>query len=90
MGRTEETLATQAMVLDTLFNALAERLVNELLRKFSTIKFGGQENKLSATFYCGIAEYPCFNDLTALVEAADRAMYQAKEEGRNRVCVACN
>lgn len=70
--------------------AMAERLVNELLLKFSTIKFSNQDNKFSATFSAGIAEYPCFYDLAALVEAADQAMYQAKAEGRNRVCVAGN
>jgi two-component system, cell cycle response regulator len=52
-----------------------------------TFVLGDQSVRI--TISIGIAEAPAHGDSTnALVAAADRALYQAKETGRNRVCVA--
>ncbi|MDO9163756.1 MAG: diguanylate cyclase [Methylococcaceae bacterium] len=66
----------------------AKLLVAELLRKFSTLKFSVNNRQFSVTFSAGIAEFPRFQDMPALIDAANQALYQAKTEGRNRVRLA--
>lgn len=51
---------------------------------------GPYDMSIRATVSCGVATaYPTAQDLSEkLLEAADKALYQAKAEGRNRVCAA--
>jgi diguanylate cyclase (GGDEF)-like protein len=45
--------------------------------------------KTSVTVSIGVAELnPGFKDAESFIDFADHALYQAKEEGRNRVCLA--
>jgi diguanylate cyclase (GGDEF)-like protein len=55
-----------------------------------SVPFGDKtDNPLFLTVSIGIASYPVHGDsYRALVEAADRAMYRAKQLGRDRVAVA--
>jgi diguanylate cyclase (GGDEF)-like protein len=47
------------------------------------------EDPLSVTVSIGIASYPLHGrSFSALIEAADQALYRAKQEGRDRVVVA--
>ncbi|MDP3905063.1 MAG: diguanylate cyclase, partial [Methylococcaceae bacterium] len=48
----------------------AKLLVAELLRKFSTLKFSVNNRQFSVTFSAGIAEFPRFQDMPALIDAA--------------------
>jgi diguanylate cyclase (GGDEF)-like protein len=42
-----------------------------------------------ATASIGVASFPADGEgMMALLEAADQAMYKAKQTGRNRICVA--
>jgi len=64
----------------------AERVINDLLQKFSVLSFKVDEQFFSVTFSAGIAQYPTYSDAIRLAEAADKALYQAKAAGRNQVC----
>lgn len=47
--------------------------------------------ELSITVSIGIADYPASGDTAAeLIEAADKALYRAKNQGRNRIATASN
>ena len=76
-----------AVVLpDTNLNAAREVLDN-IRQSFSLVRHAYAEGEFSATFSCGIAAYPTTN-ISTLCDAADKALYRAKEGGRNRVEVA--
>lgn len=67
----------------SLENAI--KICEELCEKFSLYPFESSEDKFYVTFSVGVAAYPTFATVDSLVAAADRALYRAKSEGRNRV-----
>lgn len=74
-----------------LFNSNLEngmKVLNELRESFSRIRHRGDGKEFYVTFSCGIADFPRFSTAEALVEAADKALYLAKSQGRNRVVPA--
>ncbi|MCW9088731.1 MAG: diguanylate cyclase [Gammaproteobacteria bacterium] len=75
-----ETRADGALVF-------AERLRQQVMEQ-RTASEGGDE-QVQVTVSVGVACCPTdAGDETALIAAADKALYQAKESGRNRVCTA--
>ncbi len=72
------------IMLDTDI-AQAERVCNEVREAFSTIQHQADGIRFSATFSCGLAAYPSISDGQRLSDSADRALYQAKHNGRNKV-----
>ncbi|MDP2910842.1 MAG: diguanylate cyclase [Candidatus Omnitrophota bacterium] len=49
--------------------------------------FNAYDEKVSITISIGVASFPQDGvDENSLIESADRALYKAKEQGRNRVC----
>jgi diguanylate cyclase (GGDEF)-like protein len=65
----------------------AARLIDDLRDSFSHLSHRFEEASFSLTLSAGIACYPDFVGGTDVIEAADRALRRAKEEGRNRVVV---
>ena len=60
------------------------RVQRELTRHF----FLHDNEKMLITFSCGVALRHPNEDQTSLTARADRAMYQAKNSGKNRVVIA--
>ena len=63
--------------------------VMENLRKdFEKIEFVFNNQTVHITFSCGIAVYPAIKHIETLQGEADRALYQAKNQGRNCTVLA--
>lgn len=65
----------------------AEEIFNGIRQAFSDIEHPSGDEKFSVTVSCGIAEFPNHDTPAGLLEAADKALYQAKNSGRNRVVI---
>lgn len=63
----------------------ATRIIDQLREDFSKVRFHAGEVEFSCTFSAGVADFPKFTRMELLREAADRSLYTAKKEGRNRV-----
>jgi diguanylate cyclase (GGDEF)-like protein len=71
-----------------LINTTAEdacTIMDEIRENFSRVRHHAEEQGFYVTFSCGISSYPLFEDSDELGNAADEALYKAKEGGRNRV-----
>lgn len=60
-------------------------LMNELRTAFRSCQHRSGEDYFCTTFSCGIVETDGSNKSASLIEAADKALYLAKANGRNRV-----
>ncbi len=72
-----ETRAEQARVV-----------ADNLRRKIEVCKFHYAGQPVSITISCGIAEFAGMESGDVVFNRADKALYRAKQEGRNRVVVA--
>lgn len=63
------------------------KVLDEIREDFSKIVFDSRDGEFHATFSVGLAMFPSFRDRVTLIEAADRALYRAKHEGKNRIVV---
>jgi diguanylate cyclase (GGDEF)-like protein len=71
-----------------LFNVDLEnayKVMDKIRADFSRTSQDSGDEKFYVSFSCGIASYPEFDGPGPISEAADRALYKAKEQGRNRV-----
>ena len=73
------------IVLPNTDEKAAINIINELRKAFSMVRHISNENEFSVTFSAGVAAYPKRQTPATLSEAADRALYAAKHQGRNRV-----
>ena len=76
------------LILQDIDQERAVNIVNELREAFGQLYFNANNDKFSCTFSAGIASFPQYEKLETLREAADKALYRAKNNGRNQIDVA--
>jgi two-component system cell cycle response regulator len=95
MSRTSDTVARYggeefAIILPETDRVGAQKISQRLCEQVERYPFPGQELMPGGTLTIsiGVATYASAGSKEALLQAADTALYTAKREGRNRVCVA--
>jgi diguanylate cyclase (GGDEF)-like protein len=76
------------IVLPECNRGQAQARLHSLLALVRNHDWGQHQYGLSLTFSCGIAEHAAGASVDATLEAADRALYEAKSQGRNRIMPA--
>jgi diguanylate cyclase (GGDEF)-like protein len=66
----------------------AVRVMEELRQGFASLSHQAEDQEFSVTFSCGIASQAKFKTAGLLSEAADKALYLAKKQGRNQTICA--
>lgn len=76
-----------AVIMTDTDAAFAAKVIDEIRNVFSRLLHQSQDEEFYVTFSCGIADLAHFSEAASLSEAADKALYQAKQRGRNKVVV---
>ncbi len=76
-----------AVIMHDVMLEKAEQIMQQLREDFSKVLFHAGDVDFFCTFSCGVAAFPQLKCAETLIEAADKAMYQAKHSGRNRVVI---
>ncbi|NOZ54760.1 MAG: diguanylate cyclase [Gammaproteobacteria bacterium] len=77
-----------AIILPQCDTASAKKIVDKIRDDFSGIEFTNNNTKFKVSFSAGIACYPALKTPEKINQAADLALYQAKENGRNRTIIS--
>lgn len=64
------------------------QFMNEIRESFSNLVFQHNNIQFKVSFSAGLVKTCDFQDFTQMCQAADLALYQAKEEGKNIICIA--
>lgn len=63
----------------------AAQVLDQVRVAFQDLSHASDETTFHVTFSCGVAEYPGYDHPAEISEAADKALYEAKHGGRNRI-----
>ncbi|ABK43993.1 response regulator receiver modulated diguanylate cyclase [Magnetococcus marinus MC-1] len=74
-----------AVVLTDIDLERAKAILDQLREDFARVKFFANGIEFTCSFSCGVAAFPRLETALEIGEAADKALYQAKREGRNQV-----
>ncbi|NBC30152.1 MAG: diguanylate cyclase [Spirochaetes bacterium] len=72
------------ILLDTTPQAAFE-ILDRIRQSFARIRHSAENRDFYVTLSCGLASYPNYDNVNDLTEAADRALYTAKESGRDQL-----
>ncbi|WP_297325078.1 diguanylate cyclase [Nitrosomonas sp.] len=76
-----------AVIMNDTDAISAAKVIDEIRTVFSRLLHLSHDEEFYVNFSCGIADLAHFSDAASLSEAADKALYQAKQRGRNKVVV---
>lgn len=76
-----------AVIMTDTDATFAAKVIDDVRNVFSRLLHLSQDEEFYVTFSCGIADLAHFSDAASLSEAADKALYQAKQKGRNKVVI---
>ncbi|WP_404418778.1 diguanylate cyclase [Marinospirillum sp.] len=74
-----------AILLKDVTSEVAMKLIDQLREDFSRIRFSSGDKEFNCTFSAGISSFPVHTRAEELRIAADKALYQAKDKGRNQI-----
>ena len=74
-----------AVVLPDADTEVAHRILDEVRQSFADIRHQHDDGEFAVTLSGGIATFPQFTEVPHLIDAADKALYVTKNEGRNQV-----
>lgn len=63
----------------------AATMLEQIREAFGAVVFSAGDERFSVTLSAGVADYQTYPEVADLFEQTDRALYSAKEQGRNRV-----
>jgi len=76
------------IILPLANKAKAHKMANELRKRIEKAKIILRKQQTNITVSIGVASFPVdASDADGLILKSDKAMYEAKQKGRNRVCV---
>lgn len=79
-----------AVILPDTDLATAAELLDQLRESFAAIQFPASAGSFATSFSCGVAALSRYETAERLGRAAEEALFEAKNQGRNRVASAVN
>jgi len=77
-----------AVILTGTDGPAAVKVLDSIRDAFSRLIYLSEDKEFSVNLSCGVADIAHFGDEITIGDAADKALYQAKQAGRNRVVLA--